>query len=216
MSILKRFTGVWLAVLCASAAPAQMSSFSERNPRYFLQPLDVLEIHYRFSPEFDQTATVQPDGFLSLAVVGDIKVQGLTLDQAKAAILEKASERLRDPEISVILKEFEKPYFTVGGEVANPGRYEMRGPISPYQAIAMAGGFKTLSAKNGQVILLRRVGPDLAKTQILDLRDTEHARADEGVRDLLTGDMLIVPQNRISQIERYVKIINFGTYIPLK
>ena len=53
-----------------------------------------MEVHYRYTPEFDQTVTVQPDGFVNLQIVGDLKLQGLTLEQVKAAILEKASRRL--------------------------------------------------------------------------------------------------------------------------
>ena len=104
---------------------------SERDARYRIQPSDILEVHYRYSPEFDQVVTVQPDGFAAFLLAGDLKIQGLTADQAKAAILEKVSQRLKDPEIVLILKEFEKPYFTVGGEVTTPGRFEMRGPVSP-------------------------------------------------------------------------------------
>ena len=157
-------------VLIASSVLAQTSTFSEHDPRYRLQPSDVLEIHYRYTPEFDQTVTVQPDGFVTLQIVGDLKLQALTVEQAKASILEKASLRLKDPEVTLVLKDFEKPYFVVGGEVANPGRFEMRGTITAVQAIAMAGGFKTASAKHSQVILFRRVGPDLANTQILNLK----------------------------------------------
>src|SRR4051794_7794942 len=111
------FTRFFLPTVWVSVALAQMPSFSEREPRYHLQPSDVLELHYRYSPEFDQTVTVQPDGFVGLTLIGDLHIQGLTLDEAKAAILEKASERLKDPEVTVVLKEFEKPYFTVTGEV---------------------------------------------------------------------------------------------------
>src|SRR5689334_16236355 len=103
-------------MLCTSMLLAQTATFSEREPRYQIQPSDTIEIHYRYSPEFDQTVTVQPDGFVDLRLVGELKVQGLTVDQAKAAIVKKASERLRDPEVAVELKDFEKPYFTVGGE----------------------------------------------------------------------------------------------------
>jgi len=215
MSNRQFFTRFFIPMVWASVALAQMPSFSEREPRYHLQPSDILEIHYRYSPEFDQTVTVQPDGFVALTLVGDLRVQGLSLDQAKAAILEKASERLKDPEITLVLKEFEKPYFTVGGEVQTPGRFEMRGQVSPLQAIAMAGGFKTLSAKNSQVILFRRVGPDLAKTQILDLAMASGPHSGEPMSDLRAGDMLLVPQNKISKIERYIKIANIGAYFPL-
>src|SRR6202034_2070533 len=122
-------------------------SFVERDPRYRLQPTDILEVHYRYTPEFNQTVTVQPDGFVNLQIVGDLKLQGLTLEEVKAVILEKASQRLKDPEVTLVLKDFEKPYFVVGGEVANPGKYEMRGQVTAVQAIAMAGGVKTARGK---------------------------------------------------------------------
>jgi polysaccharide export outer membrane protein len=204
-----------LLLLCAAAALAQSGTFAERDPRYRIQPSDVLEVHYRYTPEFDQTVTVQPDGFVNLQIVGDVKLQDLTLDQVKAAILVKASLRLKDPEITLVLKDFEKPYFMVGGEVANPGKFEMRGPVNAIQAIAMAGGFKTASAKHSQVILFRRVGPDLAQTEILNVKAAMQPSAREPLADLHPGDLLIVPQNRISKIERFVKWANIGTYLPI-
>jgi polysaccharide export outer membrane protein len=197
---------------CAVAVLAQSGSFAERDPRYRLQPTDVVEVHYRYTPEFDQTVVIQPDGFVNLQIVGDLKLQGLTLDQVKAAILEKATLRLKDPEVTLVLKDFEKPYFMVGGEVANPGKFEMRGQVTALQAIAMAGGFKTASAKHSQVILFRRVGPDLAKAEILNLKAAMSPAATEPLADLHPGDLLVVPQNRVSKIERYVKWANVGLY----
>lgn len=204
---------VLCACLCAETVLAQTPAFAEHDPRYRLQPSDVLEIHYRYTPEFDQTVTVEPDGFVSLEIVGDIKLRGLTLDQVRSAILQRASVRLKDPEITLALKEFEKPYFVVGGEVNTPGRFEMRGTVTAVEAIAMAGGFKN-SAKHSQVVLFRKVSADLAKTQILNLKAAMTGSTSEPNIDLRSGDMLIVPQNRISKIERLVKIVNVGAYLP--
>jgi polysaccharide export outer membrane protein len=204
-----------LPVIYSSAVLAQSVSFAEREPRYRLQPTDVVEVHYRYTPEFDQIVTIQPDGFATLQIVGDLKLQGLTLDQAKTTILEKSSQRLKDPEITLVLKDFEKPYFIVGGEVTNPGKFEMRGQVTAIQAIAMAGGFKTASAKHSQVILFRRVGPDLAKTEILNLKEAMRPSAKEPMADLHPGDMLVVPQNSVSKIERFVKWANIGMYYPV-
>lgn len=203
---------VCLMLTSAVVALAQPGGFSERDPRYHIQPSDLVEIHYRYTPEFDQTVTVQPDGFATLQIVGDLKVQGLTEEQLKAVILEKASLRLRDPEITLVLKDFEKPYFVVGGEVEHPGKFEMRGEVTALQAIAMAGGFRTASAKHSQVILFRRVGPDLAQTQILDLKAAMRTSPKEPLPNLRPGDMLIVPQNRVSKIERFVKWGSYGVY----
>lgn len=207
-----RIYSLFLSLISACAALAQSGSFAERDPRYRVQPTDVVEVHYRYTPEFDQTVTVQPDGFVNLQIVGDLKLQGLTLEQVKAAILEKASRRLKDPEITLVLKDFEKPYFVVGGEVGNPGKFEMRGPVTAVQAIAMAGGFKSASARHSQVILFRRVNGDLAKTQILDIKAAMRPSASEPLADLHPGDLLVVPQNRISKIERFVKWGNIGLY----
>lgn len=208
-----RISHVILAFALMAPAFGQAPGFAGRDPRYRIQPSDVLEVHYRYTPEFDQTVALQPDGFVHLEIVGDLKLQGLTVDQAHAAILEKAGARLRDPEVTLVLREFEKPYFVVGGEVANPGKFEMRGQVTALQAVAMAGGFKTLSARHSQVILYRRVGPDLAKAEVLDLR---HAMSPKGssepLQDLHPGDLLIVPQNRVSKIERFVK---WGYWNPI-
>jgi polysaccharide export outer membrane protein len=206
------FSRAIFSVVCAAIALAQTAPFSEREPQYRLQRSDALEIHYRYSPEFDQTVIIQPDGFVVLQLAGNLKLRGLTLDEARAAILEKAAQRLEDPEITVALKDFEKPYFMVGGEVASPGRFEMRGAITALQAVTLAGGFKTLSAKHSQVILFRRVGPDMAKAEILDLKAVMSPSATERLTDLQPGDMLIVPQNRLSKIERFVKWGNWGIY----
>ena len=203
-----------LLLLCGTGAFPQNTPFAERDRRYSIQPTDVVEVHYRYTPEFDQTVTVQPDGFVALQLVGDLKVQGLTLEQAKGAILKKACLRLRDPEITLVIKDFEKPYFVVGGEVANPGKFEMRGQVTAVQAIAMAGGLKTASAKHSQVILYRRVGSgDLAKAELLNLKTAMSPSAMELQSDLHPGDLLVVPQNRISKVERFVKWITVGAYI---
>src|SRR5215469_9750923 len=199
-----RIVSITLPLLLAASALCQTAGFADRDPRYRLQPSDVIEVHYRYTPEFDQTVTIQPDGFAVLQVVGDVKLQELTLDQAKTAILAKASDRLKDPEITLALKDFEKPYFMVGGEVTNPGKFEMRGQVTAIQAIAMAGGFKSASAKHSEVILYRRVNGDLARAEILDLKILMNPKsAPEPLADLRPGDLLVVPQNRISKIERF-------------
>src|SRR5438094_7982540 len=83
------------AALAQEQRPPRLTTVTEE--RYRLQPGDVLEIQYRYSPEFNQTVTVQPDGYVTLEVGGDLKIAGMTVDQTRQAILKKASARLQDP-----------------------------------------------------------------------------------------------------------------------
>ncbi len=182
--------------------------------RYRLQPSDRLELQYRYTPELNQTIDVQPDGYVSLNLAGDLHVAGLTLDDARAMILSRVSTRLNDPELTVVLEEYVKPAFVVAGQVGTPGRYEMHGDVTALEAISMAGGFKD-SAKHSQVILFRHISPDVAETKVLNLKEMMNPAhlSLEQIGHLQPGDLLVVPQNRVSKMERYIHWANVGMFL---
>jgi polysaccharide export outer membrane protein len=180
--------------------------------RYRLQPGDVLEIQYRYSPEFNQTVTVQPDGYVTLEVGGDLKIAGLTVDQTRQAILKKASTRLQDPIATVILKEFQKPYFVVAGEVAQPGKIEMRERVTAIQAIMLAGGMKE-SAKSSQVVVFRKINSDIAEVKLLNLKSIRRTSDLENDLTLQAGDMVFVPRDKISKIERFMRVAAVAAFM---
>ncbi len=109
-------TAACLAI-CAFSLQAD-DTFASREHRYQLHVGDVVSVEYRYSPEFNATVSVQPDGYASFPEIGSLKVEGLSLEQAQAVVRAKACERLQDPVITMNLKEFEKPYVVVGGEVS--------------------------------------------------------------------------------------------------
>src|SRR5260370_33107085 len=92
-----------------------------RRPRYTLRAGDVLNLQYRYTPELNQTVTVLPDGYVSLNLVGDVRVSGLTVRLAHDVIIQKAQTRLNDPELNLILKEFQLPYVVVAVVFGKPG-----------------------------------------------------------------------------------------------
>jgi polysaccharide export outer membrane protein len=195
---------------CITAAlgqqPAQLMS---RDQPYRLQPSDVVELEYEFTPEYNQTATVEPDGSLRLKLVGYVKVAGLSLDEATAAIKAKASIPLNNPELTLTLKEFVKPHFTVYGEVTRPGVYDIHGGVTVLQAIALSGGLKDTS-KEKQVVLVRKINADVAEVKVINTKLMSSA---QGVRedfDLRPDDMLIVPKNRLGKVEPYIRVASMG------
>jgi polysaccharide export outer membrane protein len=176
---------------------------------YKLQPSDVLSVRYRYTPDYDTTVAVQPDGFITLPLVGEVKVAGLTTAEARREIVREASVRLRDPEVTVELKDFQRPRFVVGGHVEKPGQFELRGRVTLLEAVAMAGGFKT-SAKHSQVILFRRYDDTRAVTRVINAKALTNANKIVEDPDLRPGDLIFVPQNRISKIERLVPFTTVG------
>ncbi len=182
------------------------------DPYYKLQPSDVLAVKYRYTPEYDATVSVRPDGFITLPIVGEVKVSGLTVAEAGHAVRAAAAARLREPELTLELKDFQKPRFTVGGEVDKPGQFELRGRISVLEAVAMAGGFKS-SAKHSQVVLFRRFDETRAVTRVINAKELAKADRIAEDPDLRPGDFLFVPQNKISKIERFIPFTSIGWLI---
>src|SRR5215470_4384236 len=81
----------------------------ERRPLYRLNKSDVLAITFALAPEFDQTVTIQPDGYITLKDAGHIVAEGLTLPELESGIVAAYRKLLHDPEITVTLKEFDHP-----------------------------------------------------------------------------------------------------------
>lgn len=209
-----------LAATLSLAVSAQSPSAQTQAPklgvfgdvRYTLNPGDVLEIQYRYTPEFNQTVTVQPDGYVSLQIGGDVKVGGRDLEQVRNLILAQVRTRLESPELTVILKEFQKPYVVVAGEVVQPGRLEMREKLTAVQAVLMAGGFKD-SAKSSQILVFRKLNADIAEVRSLNFKTLTRTRDLENDLTLQPGDMILVPRNRLSKFERYVRIASLATFL---
>ncbi len=203
----------------ASAAIAQQQRAPRlttvTEERYRLQPGDVLEVQFRYSPEFNQTVSVQPDGYISLEIGGDLKVAGLTVQQTREAILKRASARLQDPVATIVLKEFQKPYFVVSGEVNTPGKIEMRERVTALQAIMLAGGMKE-GANSGQVVVFHGINSDTAEVKLLNLKSIRRTSDLENDLTLQPGDMVFVPRDKISKIERFMRLASVAAFIAPK
>ena len=180
-----------------------------RNPRYLVQSEDVLVISFPLSPEFNQTVTIQPDGYITLAGGGDLYIQGMTIPEVVEALRKSYVKILHDPIIDVDLKDFQKPFFVVAGQVGKPGQFALRYNITVSEAIAVAGGL-TPTAKT-QAFLYRRVSSDWFEVKELKLKDVMGGKKQtEDVR-LQPGDMIIIPENFISKFRKYVPYsVNLG------
>jgi polysaccharide export outer membrane protein len=198
----------------AEPAPVRgVAQFSEHNPRYSLRPGDTMDLAFNFSPEFNQSVTVQPDGFVTLREIGDVHVAGQTVPQVTTTIKDAYTKILNDPAVSIVLRDFEKPYFIAAGDVGKPGKYELRGDTTLTEAVAIAGGFNEKS-KHSKVVLYRKTSNEWMEGRVVDVKKMMASRNLSEDIHLNPGDMVFVPQNTYSKIQRYIPAPGIGMGIP--
>jgi polysaccharide export outer membrane protein len=192
-----------------------------RDPRYRINKTDVLNVNFLFTPEYDQTMQVQPDGYVIARGVDQIHAEGMTIPQFTEALQQSYGKILHEPVITVLPTNVVPAYFIAGGEVHTPGRYTFQGDTTISQAIILAGGF-TSYAKHSEVILFRRINNEWVEGRRVDLKHMlNSANLSEDIH-LEPGDMIYVPKNTISKVQQwlipasdFVKVGFFGN-IPLK
>ena len=86
--------------------------------------------------------TVGIDGYVQLPFVGNVKMEGLTLDEAKEVLMESLTQYLRIPDLSLLITSYGPRKVYVMGEVAHPGLVNLSiDNMNAYAALASAGGW---------------------------------------------------------------------------
>lgn len=196
-----------------SETPANGPVLEQRHPRYVLQREDVVMLTFPLSPEFNQTVTVQPDGYISLLNAGSLYARGLTAPELSAAVKKAYTGTLHDPIVNVDITDFQKPFFIVSGQVAKPGQYELRSDLTVTQALAIGGGMTMQTAKT-QVFLFHKANDNWYEVKKIDLKDILHGKKVNEDAMIQPGDMIYVPENKISVFRKYVPYsLNAGSYL---
>jgi polysaccharide export outer membrane protein len=177
-----------------------------------LSKSDVVEVSFTFTPEFNQTATVQPDGRIALRSASAVIAEGKTAEELEETIRTAYTGILHEPEVTVTLKEFDKPFFIASGEVGHPGKYELRSPTTVSEAVAMAGGF-TEKAKHSQVIVFRHVTPEMVEARIINVKRVLKAHDLNEDMALQAGDFLVVPKSLVSNVMRFMPTTSMGMFL---
>ena len=146
---------VWAAGVSARAGPGE--GFAA-NAAYRLGPGDVIEINVFEVEELSKPAAISPDGTVLLPLVGVVELGGLTTREAAARLRQLYGDNLiRDPQISVGVKEYHSQPVSVLGAVTRPGVYQLRGPRRLADVLALAEG---LAPESGSEVTISRPLPD--------------------------------------------------------
>jgi polysaccharide export outer membrane protein len=191
-------------------------TLSHRYPLYRLHINDLLELNVDLAPEFNQAIRVAPDGYISLRGIPPVHVEGQTVPQAVETIKQAYATILHDPVLSVVLKEYERPFFIATGEVQRPGKYDLSSLITATQGVALAGGFNA-DAKHSKVVVFRQVENGWTQLATLDIKRMLNNRdLAEDVR-LQPGDLIYVPKNTLAKVRRFIPNLSTGVqYNPLR
>ena len=181
-------------VLTARPVPtADDSLFRRGGSDYKVGRQDLLEIKVFDLDELNQTVRVADDGSITVPLLGRLQVAGLTKGELEALIARLLEERfVRDPQVTIFVKEYESKKVAVSGAVKKPGTYEMLGEKTLLEMISQAGG---LDAEPGKQIYIFRQSNDGGQAERLavDL-DRLVYRAEAALNVALApGDIVYVP-----------------------
>ena len=196
-----------LLSLVAALPSSLVAQQLQPRDRYLLHSGDQLTIEYTFTPEFNNTATVHPDGFLTLKVGKDVNVAGKSLAEAKDLIEKSASARLKDPEVTLTLMDFQHPYFVVAGEAVAPLKYDLRDDLTVLQGLMMAGGTKQ-TGKEKQIVLIHGANSPSPEIHVLNLKEVQSQKIFEHDMPLQSGDIIFVPRSKLTRAIQIMSLIN--------
>ena len=197
-----QFGGVLLLLLTLlGAAFAQtLPAPPQPTPDYRVRKGDKLSIKFLYQPELSDAAMiVRPDGKISLPMIDELKVEGLTTKELKTTLEKAYREILLDPEIVVNVVEFMTPRVFVSGQVVKPGSYDLRAGQTLFQVVALAGGF-TREAHRKQILHARPINEHELKVVVIDI--TKLLKPGDKKFDLVLqdGDYVFIPESRMSKL----------------
>jgi polysaccharide export outer membrane protein len=179
---------------------------------YRLQPSDGLMVHFFSFPDLDEQAVVGPDGHISLRLINDFPIAGMTINEATKELNVRYDRVLNHPGVSIEIKSYALQQVFVAGEVNSPGVIRSTIPLTASGAIAQSGGLKLATAAGHGALLLRRK-PD---GTIVYYKLAFHGDLPGGEGDpiLRTNDLIYVPRTAIAAVADFVQA-NITRIIPV-
>ena len=184
------------------AAAARNQSFSATDWRattdvavnpdeYIVGEADALHINVWKEPELSQNVVVRPDGKISLPLVNEMKVSGMTPSQIQQLMTDRLKAYLVAPQVTVTVTDIRSKAVYITGEVVRAGEYPLLTPVTVLQLIARAGGLTTYASRKG-IFVLRDVDGKQVRYSF-DYPDVLRGKNASQNIELKPGDTVVVP-----------------------
>jgi protein involved in polysaccharide export with SLBB domain len=180
--------------LTAAEAPA---------PEYRISRGDDLDLRFFYVPELNTRAQVRSDGRISVPLIGEMAVDGLTVGELARRVQEGLADQVKRPQVAINVMGGSTLRIFVGGEVGKPGMQPLSGPMTALQAVMVAEGVKD-TAQPSLALVLR--GTPQGERLALPV-DLDAAMKGEKPDVLLKPfDVVVVPRSGIADIGRWVDL----------
>ncbi len=170
-----------------------------------LGPGDLLELKVFEAPKLTAQVRISSRGFITLPLLGDVEVAGLTARELEIKIEDLyRGKYIRDPHVSLFIQEHLSQKVTFVGQIKSPGTYELPGRIKLLDALALAGG---LTNKAGSIARVRRVGKTIEETgsYVVDLDRLINEGAAELNIPIHGGDVIFVEEGGTFYVDGAVR-----------
>jgi polysaccharide biosynthesis/export protein len=168
------------------------SSAKHVDDDYLIGPSDVLSISVWKDTELTRTVLVRPDGKITLPLIGELEVNGLTASNVQRLVTQKLKAYISDPQVAVIVAEVKSRTYSVLGKIGRPGSYGLGKPTTVLEAIAIAGAFLEF-AKPSKIYIIRPISGGATQTLFFDYKKVVKGRNPEQNVELKNGDTIVVP-----------------------
>ena len=158
---------------------------------YVIGPDDVLSIVFWREKDLSAEVVVRPDGKISLPLLDEIEVVGLTPAELREKVMAEANKLVEDANATVVVKQINSRRVFITGSVNKPGVYPLTGPMTVVQLIALAGGLLEF-ADGDKIKVMRTEKATQVAFPFNYKRFSEGKDLDKNIQ-LKPGDTVIVP-----------------------
>jgi polysaccharide export outer membrane protein len=158
-------------------------------PDYRVGVDDELMISVWHEPELSQAVVVRPDGMITLPLINDIRVVGMTTQELQTTLTDQLKGVVNEPQVTIVVKSIKSQKVFLMGAVGKQGVYPMSGSVTVLQLIAQGGGLSPFAKLNSIYILRHENGKDVRIP--VKYKKALAGKTDDAL--LQPGDMLVVP-----------------------
>src|SRR5262249_4600264 len=195
------FLGAAASAVAASPGPGSPApTASPAAPdNYVLATGDQIEVTIFGEPDLTRTVSIKPDGVIALPLVNEVKASGKTAAQLEAELTRLYSKYLKQPSISVIVRQFRMGRVYVMGEVSRPGRYDLTDDMTVLDALTLAGG----PTERGNLQGLQVGRTENGKNEAIPIKADQLIQGKDGTKNLKlqNGDLVYVPRRGMNFLD---------------